>query len=54
MPFLVLFAFLSPYSAYFGAFSNFLYVVYWLVSLVALSLSIQPIFPQNPLSTNLN
>ena len=101
------FAFLSPYSAYFGLLSNFLarfsrlalrllllafisrsvskctkcsllrssrlilpilvssltflrvfldslYVFYFLLLSVALSLSFQPIFTQNPLSTNLN
>ena len=51
--FLFSFAFLSPYSAYFGVLSNCL-PRFSLLSLFALSLSIQPIFTQKPLSTNLN
>ena len=51
--FLFSFAFLSPYSAFRG-FLDSLYAVYLLLSLFALSLSIQPIFTQKPLSTNLN
>ena len=58
--FLFSFAFLSPYSAYFGVLSNCLprfsrlALCRLLLSLFALSLSIQPIFTQKPLSTNLN
>ena len=54
--------FLSPYSAYFGALSNFLArfsglalrLLLLVFFLVARSLSFHPIFTQNPLSTNLN
>ena len=60
--FLFSFAFLSPHSAYFGVFSNFLARFsrltlrnYFLVFfLVAQSLSFRPTFTQNPLPTNLN
>ena len=55
------FAFLLPYSAYFSVLSNFLarfsrlaLRLLLLASLVPLSLSFQPIFTQNPFSTNLN
>ena len=47
------------YSAFFSVLSNFFprfsqLAFYFLLSLVALSLSFQPIFTQNPFSTNLN
>ena len=51
------FAFFSLYSAYFSVLSNFLLRFPRLalhLLLVALPLSFQPIFTQNPLSTNLN
>ena len=60
--FLFSFAFLSPYSAYFGVLSNFLarfsrlalrnYFLFFFFG--AQSLFFRPIFTQNPLSTNLN
>ena len=59
--FLFSYAFFSPYSAYFSVLSDFLprfldllYNSYFLLSLVALSLSFRPIFTQNPFSTNLD
>ena len=59
--FLFSFAFLSPYSAYFGVLSNFFGRFsrlalrnYFLFFLVSQSLSFHPVFTQNPLSTNLN
>ena len=47
---------LAPVLTFLRDFLDSLYAVYPLVSLVGLSLSIQPtcIFTQNPLSTNLN
>ena len=47
---------LAPFLTFLRDFLDSLYAVYPLVSLVGLSLSIQPtcIFTQNPLSTNLN
>ena len=59
--FLFSFAFPSPHFAYFSFLSNFLarfsrlaLRLLLLASLVPLSLSFQPIFTQNPFSTNLN
>ena len=59
--FLFPFAFPSPHFAYFSFLSNFLarfsrlaLRLLLLASLVPLSLSFQPIFTQNPFSTNLN
>ena len=57
--FLFSFAFLSPFVLaslpnLLCVFLDSLYAFYFLLSLVALSLSVQPIFTQNPLSTNLN
>ena len=59
--FLFSFAFLSPYYVYFNVFQTFLrvfldslYAFYFLLSLVALSLSFRPMSTQNPFSTNLN
>ena len=59
--FLFSFAFPSPHFAYFRFLSNFLarfsrlaLRLLLLASLVPLSLSFQPIFTQNPFSTNLN
>ena len=45
---------LASFLTFFGVFIDSLYAFYFLLSLVALSLSFQPIFTQNPLSTNLN
>ena len=47
---------LAPFLTFSRDFLDSLYAVYPLVSLIGLSLSIQPtcIFTQNPLSTNLN
>ena len=45
---------LASFLTFLHDFLDSLYAVYLLLSLVALSLYIQPIFNQNPLSTNLN
>ena len=45
---------LASFLTFFGVFIDSLYAFYFLLSLAALSLSFQPIFTQNPLSTNLN
>ena len=45
---------LASFLTFARVFLDSLYAFYFLLSLVALSLSFQPIFTQNPLSTNLN
>ena len=45
---------LASFLTFLRVFLNSLYAFYFLLSLVALSLSFQPIFTQNPFSTNLS
>ena len=45
---------LASFLTFFRVFLDSLYAFYFLLSLVALSLSFQPIFTHNPFSTNLN